>query len=235
MAGLTYNDFGDMFTIQPSGDQILKDFESHSWHCYRQGRDVLLPTLTEARYTLDDIVKPWDMERYISVLYRFAGGGRGNYGMLRSDLLQRESEYPILGSVSGWQTVENTYDDMKHSIFCVCPPGIAQQTLRVWRAIISGCIPVTLFIAHDNPYERLSNLDYSTFSVNINPHEWHLLRPTLVGLLARPDRISALQAGLGEVQAKFLWDRESYDGAFKAVLEELILHPARFLGKGQHF
>ena len=34
---------------------------------------------------------------------------------------------------------------MRRSVFCVCPPGNTQDSARVWRAIILGCIPVTFF------------------------------------------------------------------------------------------
>ena len=34
---------------------------------------------------------------------------------------------------------------MRRSVFCVCPPGNTQDSARVWRAIIFGCIPVTFF------------------------------------------------------------------------------------------
>ena len=34
---------------------------------------------------------------------------------------------------------------MRRSLFCVCPPGNTQDSARVWRAIILGCIPVTFF------------------------------------------------------------------------------------------
>ena len=229
MAGLTHEDFGDMFAIQASGDHFLRDFESHTWQCFQPRRDLVIPIRTEARFTLSDIVKPANTERPISVLYRFVGGGRGEYGILRSQLLTREAEYPIPGSVTGWHTVNGTHEDMRHSVFCVCPPGIAQHTLRVWRAIIFGCIPVTLFSANDVPYQQFLNLDYSKFTVNINPSEWYLLQPILRGLLARPDRIACLQTELAKAQAMFLWDSVSFQGAFKAVLDELSLHPAQYI------
>ena len=41
--------------------------------------------------------------------------------------------------------VQETEEDMRRSIFCVCPPGNTQDSARVWRAIIFGCIPVTFF------------------------------------------------------------------------------------------
>lgn len=234
LAGLSHEDFGELFGIQTSGDQVLMDFETHTWPCYQPGRDIIVPSHTEAKFTLADIVKPNATDRAISALYRFVGGGRGEYGVLRTQLLDREQQDPIPGSVTGWNTVDGTHEDMKHSKFCVCPPGIAQQTLRVWRAIMFGCIPITLFHANDAPYQRFSHLDYSTFSLNINPNEWHLLQVVVRGLLARPDRIAQLQEGLAEVQSMFLWDSSVHDGAFKAVLHELSLHPAQYVAITLH-
>ena len=228
MAGLTHDDFGDMFVIQPTGDHLQMDFSTHTWKCYHPGRDIVAPIRTEARFTAEDVVKPSDTVRNISVLYRFVAGGRGDYGILRTQLYDQEELNPIEGSILGWQTVNRTHEDMTHSIFCVCPPGIAQHTLRVWRSIIFGCIPVTLFTANDAPY-TFSGLNYSKFSINIDPAEWHLLQPILRGLLARPDRVTAMQSELAKVQSKFVWDSYSFSGAFGAVLSELNSHPAQYV------
>ena len=57
---------------------------------------------------------------------------------------------------------------------------------------MSGCIPVTLFRAYDSPFERNLRLDYTRFSVNINQDEYHMLRPILMGLLARWGRTAPL-------------------------------------------
>lgn len=229
MARLTHEDFGDMFSLQISGDQVLKDFETQTWPCYQPGRDIVVPVHHEDKFTLSDIVEPSSTDRPISVLYRFAGGGRGEYGALRSQILDLHEGQPISGSVAGWHTVRGTHEDMMHSVFCVCPPGISQHTLRAWRSVIFGCIPVTLFSANDSPYQRFTHLDYSSFSVNINPTEAHLLQPILRGLLARPDRIAQLQEGLAKVQAMFVWDASTYNGAFPAVLHELTMHPSQYL------
>lgn len=228
MAGLSHDDFGDMFSIQASGDHVLSDFESHRWKCYNPQRDIVIPIRTEARFTVNDTIRPLDTERNISILYRFVGGGRGDYGILRSRLLAKQLGDPIPGGVSGWQTVNGTHDDMTHSIFCVCPPGIAQHTLRVWRSIMFGCIPITFFNANDNPY-TFSRLDYSKFSINIDPTEWYLLQPIIKGLLARPERIALMQEELAKIQTRFVWDSENFSGAFQAVFEELALHPSRFV------
>ena len=226
MGGLAPSDFGDLFAIQPPGDLALRDFQTGSWYCYRPGRDILIPLPTEERLTLADIVLPPATRRNISVLYRFTPykpGGNGDKP-LRAELIEAQRERPIPGSEEGWAPVEQTHEDMKHSIFCVCPPGISQHTLRVYRAIIFGCIPVTLFKANESPYERFLGIDYSKFTVNINPDELHLLQPTLTSLLARPHAIAELQASLRKVQSKFVWG--DY-GVQEAIFEELLAHPSR--------
>ena len=147
-------------------------------------------------------------------------------------MLHDQAVHPIPGSLAGWQTVHETHNDMRRSIFCVCPPGIAQQTLRVWRSLMSGCIPVTFFSAHDNPYERFSHLDYSKFSINVNPSETHLLRPMLTGLLDNPSKIVEMQSEVRRVQRYFIWDIKKNAGVFDMILTELQQHPARSVVHG---
>ena len=86
MAGLDRDTFGDLFAIQLSGDVLLQDFESRSWNCYRPGRDILIPSMTEEDFNVQDATLPNATARNISVLYRFVGGGRGDYGLLRSQV-----------------------------------------------------------------------------------------------------------------------------------------------------
>ena len=43
---------------------------------------------------------------------------------------------------------------MEAAVFCLCPPGQTQDTVRVWRSILKGCIPITLFRANDLPFAR---------------------------------------------------------------------------------
>ena len=118
---------------------------------------------------------------------------------------------------------------MQRAVFCVCPPGISQHTLRVYRAIIHGCIPVTYFKANDGPYQVFSGVNYSHFTVNINPDEAHLTQSILRSLLAAPDTITEMQLALGDVQHYYVWDNESKAGVHWQILRELLQHPARRL------
>ena len=144
-----------------------------------------------------------------------------------SQLLENQEDDPIPGSSAAWQSVAQTHEDMKHSIFCVCPPGIAQQTLRVWRSIMSGCIPVTFFQGHDNPFP--SSVNYEDFSININPDEHHLLHKVLAGLLSNPQKIQDMQHELSLIQQGFVWDKKNKKGVYDMIYAELANHPARFL------
>ncbi|KAK9840531.1 hypothetical protein WJX84_001377 [Apatococcus fuscideae] len=120
-------------------------------------------------------------------------------------------------------TLAQTHADMKQSVFCVCPNGISQHTLRVFRSILAGCIPVTFFRAFDNPLERNLGLDWSAFSVNINPDEYMLTQQTLTKLLANPRRIQTMQTALQGVQPLFEWHSGRSDGVEHNMLRELNL------------
>ena len=50
--------------------------------------------------------------------------------------------------------------------------GGTQDSTRVWRALIYGCIPVTYFRAMELPFMRRLGIDYGQFSVNIQPDDF---------------------------------------------------------------
>ncbi len=52
LAGMSQEDQGEMFAVQPTGDLALTDFETRSWFCYRPRRDVLLPSPMETQVCL---------------------------------------------------------------------------------------------------------------------------------------------------------------------------------------
>lgn len=229
LAGLSADSFGDLFAIQPAGDIAIKDFETRTWACYRQGRDIVIPVYPEEALSMSDVVAPHWNERPISVLYRFGEGGRGDYGLIRTALLHEHEQNPIENSTAGWADARQTQLDMSHSVFCVCPPGIAQHTLRITNAIVRGCIPVTFLLGNDSPFERLTGLPYSKFSVNIHPEETKLMQPLLRRMLAKPEVIAEMQAALHLVQQRFVWDKDGSQGVFEGVYEELQHHPMAVL------
>ena len=55
---------------------------------------------------------------------------------------------------------------------CGVHAGGTQDSTRVWRAIIYGCIPVTYFRAVELPFMRRLGIDYGQFSINIQPDDY---------------------------------------------------------------
>ena len=91
--------------------------------------------------------------------------------------------------------------DFLNSKFCLCPPGWATWTPRLYEALMLGCVPVV--VADDNvlPYSR--TLDYSKFSVHVGEKYATKLRPILK---KAEERIEDLRAGMKNVFAAFVYN-----------------------------
>ncbi|CAI5511668.1 unnamed protein product [Closterium sp. Naga37s-1] len=126
------------------------------------------------------------------------------------------------------------------SVFCLVPPGRAQWTVHLAKAILSGCIPVTFLRANDNPWAASlyhhkaaaapsptssasatsaapSALNYPVFSLNIDPADLHSLPRRLQDAFDQPGLVARLQHNLGLVQDMFKW-HDSLDQGAGAVL-----------------
>jgi len=75
--------------------------------------------------------------------------------------------------------MQETEADMGNSLFCVCPPGQTQDSVRIYRAILKGCIPVTMFRANDVPFNRFLKVPYESFMVNVQPDDYTQLNNVL--------------------------------------------------------
>lgn len=102
-----------------------------SFACVRPDADIVVPMFTP--YTRKDIVKPSAYRRHISALLRFSvNKSDGKYLVshhghrLRHELLALWNDSVLEGSVVGEASEEATNEDMKHAIFCLCPPGNTQ-------------------------------------------------------------------------------------------------------------
>ena len=118
---------------------------------------------------------------------------------------------------------QETLGDMASSVFCAAPPGQTQDSVRVFRAIIKGCIPVTFYRGNDRPFERHLRVPWDAFSVNLQPDDYDQLNRVLQGILDDPKRLQGLQNALAAVQRHFLWDPEVQDGVLGGIERELSL------------
>ena len=78
----------------------------------------------------------------------------------------------------------------------------AQWTTRFYRAIVSGCIPVTWYVNMRQPYQDFLGLDYSKFTVNIMPSQLGVTNDVLAAIQRTPGRLRAMQLELRRVQAR---------------------------------
>jgi hypothetical protein len=92
-------------------------------------------------------------------------------------------------------------EDFLNSKFCLCPPGWATWTPRLYEALLLGCVPTV--VADDNvlPYSR--TLDYSKFSVHISEKNADKLKPILS---AAEKRIGDLRKGMKGVWPAFVYN-----------------------------
>jgi hypothetical protein len=70
--------------------------------------------------------------------------------------------------------------------------GSTQDSTRVWRALALGCIPVTFFRAAELPFARRLGLDYTRFTVNIQPDDYRGVQAC-----ARALRVAPMRRALG--------------------------------------
>ena len=133
----------------------------------------------------------------------------------------RVQEMPYPNASNAVSNLRNTLTDMKHSVFCVCPPGQAQWTTRFFRAILMGCIPVTYFVNADQPFEKELGLDYTKFTVNIMPGQLRSSNEFLAGIQHNPSKLRAMQLELRKVQARFSWNRAVADSAPQTIVNLL--------------
>jgi hypothetical protein len=100
-------------------------------------------------------------------------------------------------------------------------PWTPQDTTRVWRALVRGCIPVTFFRATELPFARFLGLDYRRFVVNVQPDDYRDTPQRLARILEEPHALRLLQQGVLDYQAHFLWDAQNPSGVFASLDLEL--------------
>ncbi|XP_071497829.1 uncharacterized protein [Diadema antillarum] len=119
-------------------------------------------------------------------------------------------------------------DWMRHSVFCLQPPGYSNIRKSFFDSVMSGCIPVTFRSKRSHviyPFER--TLDYRRFSINIPVDEVLSGRTNVTKVLKGVSKwkISELQSNLAEVAPKLQYSYPPLRGAdhdaFAMIIEEM--------------
>lgn len=239
--------YGDMFFIQITGDRVVHSIvNEHANHvlkdnegimrepeveidtpCFVQKRDIIVPPVVSP---VLEIVSPLK-QRSIRVAFRFKGEQQEDHihfkRFLRKEIFDTWAHKGEEGWNFGVQGHLETFQDFTNSIFCICPPGVSQWSGRQWRAIVAGCIPVTFFRQHTNPLEE--ELDYSKFTINIDPDNVQSLKDRIEEVFNTPGRLEEMQNALAAVQEIFSWNEGLQDG-FRVQLLKLLSKRACEIG-----
>ena len=126
---------------------------------------------------------------------------------------------------------QKTYrTDFLTSTYCLCPPGWATWTPRLYEALLLGCIPAV--IADDNVLPFARTLDYTQFAVHVpekDANDLENLLPT------NEKHILELQQGVTKVYRAFIYNDPPIQGdAFHYLMKELEWR-AKSLGVMQGF
>ncbi|CAI5532039.1 unnamed protein product [Closterium sp. Naga37s-1] len=167
--------------------------------CYMPDRDIVVPPFIGGQIPM---VSPFTGNRTMRAIFRFSPRQnhkaplvhQGHY--LRPELLRMYGRSRIKGWSFTARGEKQTNKEWQLGVFCICPPGHSQWTSRPFKALISGCIPVTFFRDHDNPWD--DELDYSSFSINIDPDDIASLRSRL-----ETAPVEQLQRGVERVQTPY--------------------------------
>ena len=126
---------------------------------------------------------------------------------------------------------QKTYrQDFLTSTYCLCPPGWATWTPRLYEALLLGCIPAIIADGNVLPFAR--TLDYTQFAVHVPEDKANELNSVLP---TDPQRIRELQAGVAKVYTAFIYNDPPIQGdAFHYLMQELAWR-AQSLGVMQGF
>ena len=204
---LPRNLWGDLSVITHLGDLVLRE---GGIPCYDPDSDTLLPAFNPLdKEPLTDV---WGQERNISLLYRFGfteptANHLYHSRLIRPELYEDFEAAPLPGADWSIRTRNDSMEDMTHSLFCVCPPGVVAHTSRFWRSFRRGCIPVTFFRAYELPFSSV--IDYSKATVNIQPDNIHTMHDRLTAILNNKQKLYALQHEVHAIQQMLVWEEDT--------------------------
>jgi hypothetical protein len=120
--------------------------------------------------------------------------------------------------------------DFTSSKFCLCPPGWATWTPRLFEALLLGCIPAVIADHNLLPFSR--TVDYTLFAVHVSEDKANDLETFLPQSKAR---VQELQDGVSAVWPAFVYNDPPQPGdAFHHLAAELFWK-SRSVQRGQRW
>lgn len=240
---LTFTDlplYGEMFFLQLNGDKLVRSIHANANRnmqsitynygtpvdgslpdipCFMAGHDIAIPPMVKVPTVMPSRGRP------IKVLFRFSPGQHHGVPIphhgheIRRELFELFKDKGFEGFDFAVKSEFHTNNDWRNSLFCVCPPGHSQWTSRPMKSILSGCIPITFYREHSNPWDDI--IDYSSFSINIDPDALASLPGRIEEVLQTPGKLEEMHLQLKYVQEYFRWSGELESGVEAMVILKL--------------
>eukprot|EP00271_Cylindrocystis_brebissonii_P020415 TRINITY_DN6746_c0_g1_i2.p1 TRINITY_DN6746_c0_g1~~TRINITY_DN6746_c0_g1_i2.p1 ORF type:complete len:518 (+),score=77.61 TRINITY_DN6746_c0_g1_i2:169-1722(+) len=241
--------YGEMFFLQHNGDKMVRSAHAHSARnlqvltynygaqldtdvpdipCYRSDRDILIPAIVDGQLNvairLDGDANV--AQRSVQAVFHFRDSHHHSQPVFHEQHLIRKELFQLYeNKVVGWlfgpaASEQRMIRDFRQAVFCVCPPGHSQWTTRPIKALLAGCIPVTFYRDHDNPWQ--DEVNYLEFSVNVDPDQLPSLQSRLAALASDGPHLQAMQRKIAALRPQFQWNASSPLGVEHSSLRRLL-------------
>eukprot|EP01006_Ploeotia_vitrea_P041536 TRINITY_DN66546_c11_g2_i2.p1 TRINITY_DN66546_c11_g2~~TRINITY_DN66546_c11_g2_i2.p1 ORF type:complete len:484 (-),score=264.11 TRINITY_DN66546_c11_g2_i2:104-1507(-) len=135
---------------------------------------------------------------------------------IRALIKQLYSDDPLFSINEG--SSPKYVEEVRRSVFCLCPRGFAAWSQRLFDSVMLGCIPVIIADNIELPFEHV--VDYRKFSVKIDEKDIHMLREILMNI--PESEIKKKQEYMKIAWKVFSWQRPSEEGdAFETLIGQL--------------
>ena len=195
--------------------------------CFTRWKDIAIPPFVHAA-TLRKHFKTQDSQR--TILASFSGSIRSRIlaysGGVRQTWLRQfvDSKRVLVSNVNPLPAdstaatkadyKKNFVTQMLNSVFCLCPPGWATWSPRIFEALMLGCIPViigspTQFKSMFMPFED-AGVDWTSFALFVSHHDaTHGIDSVLSAVPAR--KVKRMQAAVSQAWSHFEYLEPLYE------------------------
>mmetsp|Transcript_36753 Transcript_36753/g.87321 ORF Transcript_36753/g.87321 Transcript_36753/m.87321 type:complete len:263 (+) Transcript_36753:866-1654(+) len=202
--------------LTPEGDRSLSE-QFNTW------KDIVIPGLENTKKLWSGELRKQNFER--TVFASFRGTIHNREGKSYSRGLRIVMEQNLRGQKDVIFTSQSArcdrncyFEDMRKSLFCLCPRGWSPWTLRAYQGMMVGCIPVVIADEIEFPYEN--TIDWTQLSVKIAEKDVNRTMEILRGI--PEEQIRRKQDAIAKVWKTVTYPVPSEAGdAFHMIMEEL--------------
>eukprot|EP00873_Tetraselmis_striata_P033273 jgi/Tetstr1/453537/TSEL_040505.t1 len=202
--------------MTPEGDRSLSE-QFNTW------KDIVIPGLEPEKKLWNGELRAKNMKRSIFASFRgtIKNAGGKSYSKGLRILMEQNMKHDkdiVFTTPSPKCDKRCYYEDMRKSVFCLCPRGWSPWTLRAYQGMMVGCIPVIIADEIEFPYEN--TMDWTQLTVKIA--EKDVNRTTEILRALPEEEIKRKQDAIAQVWKTVTYPNPSQPGdAFHMIMQEL--------------